>query len=471
MLPELIVSTDTLLSMVQLQAYAEAEVQRQKDVVLARAFHLGEQQTQISVRMKQFLQPSDDFPEFRLNVTANIVKAIMERLIVNGFDAPEDEVIEWSWEWWKRNKLDALQTELYEAVFRDGEYFIIVDFDEAAGASRATLHQRYTSLDYDGDGYGCWMAYQDDDYNQKALYAVKLWYDAELNAERRNIYYPQTVIKQKRANNIANWETIESVDWTDSDGNPLGIAVVHFKNHGLRCEAWDAFPLQMAINKSLIDLMLNSDMSAFRIYKALGFVPTTDGGPLKSDRSNLLQIEPGTVVGTTKSASDSDFDAIAGEELNPQMDLTHQLILWLATVTNTPVSRFISTKLIASDETLKEQEAPLLSRVTSAQIMLGNAWEDCLRLASKLETVYSSESVPEIDEIETMWDVPYSRGQVERLELQLKKQQLGIPRRQLWREMGYNNKQIEKMEMDLQEQEDAERDDGRREEGSSEEDS
>jgi hypothetical protein len=208
-------------------------------------------------------------------------------------------------------------------------------------------------------------------------------------------------------------------------------------------------PMQRAVNKSLIDLLSTSDLTAFRVYVALGFIPTTDGGLLKADRSNLLPIEPGQVVGTTLPPQQADFRAIEAGELNPQMDLTHQLILWLATTSNTPVSRFISTKLIASDETLKEQEGPLLSRVHSRQVSFGNSWVQCLKLFVRLQNTFGKDSeVGDLDPdaiLDPIWIEAQSRSQQEKLDLLIKKQKLGIPEEQLWKEAGYSSKRVEQM--------------------------
>lgn len=455
--PFLDVELSTLLS--YFDAMSEAEEDRQKEIVLSRNYHEGNQGVELTDRLEQFLGTD---VEFRMNVTRGVVMALVERLRVVGFDSVDEGLADWASDVWQEHNLDAIQEDVYEGALRDGESFVIVSWDGTEDKLSVIPHQRYTDVQVDGDGFGCWMVYNEDDYNQKPLYGVKQWTEdvdevkddgiiREI-AQRRNHYYPNRVEKYRR-DLQGEWIAYQPpgdeewpLPWIDSSDNPLGIALVHFTNKGLRCEAWDAIPLQNAINKSLLDLLSSSDLTAFRIFYSLGFIPTTDGKKPAEDRSNWLKLEPGQVVGTTKSAREADFGAIDTANLSELMDLTHQLVLWLAMVTNTPVSRFISTKLIASDATLKEQEGPLIARVNSRQVRFGNAWSRCFDIARRLDNEFGEETVNEEESIDLIWIEGAARGMSEKLDILEQKQTIHIPTKQLWKEAGYNQKQIDEME-------------------------
>ena len=454
-------SASTMLSLSYGEALTEAELQRQKDIVLARQYHEGMIGAELTDRLKEYLQAGDYADVvFRLNLCRGVVSAVAERLRVTGINSPEAALIDWAWQVWQDNDLDAVQEEVYEAALRDGEHFVIVSWDNERGIPIMLPHERYTSVAAEGDGYGCWIQYRENDPNQEAEYGVKQWIERDDNNQviaRRTMYYPDRIEKFVRTT-WTDWEryTEENeewpIPWTTKGGDPIGIAVVPFNNRGLRIEAWDAFPLQNAANKSLVDLMATSDQSAFRILYSLGFIPTNDGQPAKSDGSNLLKIKPGTVVGTTKTKRDADFGSIEPTDLNQLIDLTHQIVLWLAMVTNTPVSRFISTKLIASDATLKEQEGPLIARATARQSGFGNSWSLCFDIARMLNNMYGSTPVSEESEIDVLWAEAAARGEREKLEILELKQKLRVPDEQIWIQMGYDQPTIARMQETRDEQ-------------------
>lgn len=449
----LYMNPSTVLALSYGEALTEEELQRQKDIVLARKYHEGLIGADLTDRLKEYLQKGDYADViFRMNLCKGVVKAVAERLKVTGFNSQDKDLIEWAWDVWQENNLDAIQEEVYEAALRDGEHFVIVSWDNEKGVPTFLPHPRFTSVDAGGDGYGCWVKYTEDDPNQEPLYAVKQWTKHEDNKiiTRKTIYYPDRVEKWYRYS-YTDWERYTEEDevwpipWTRRGGDPIGIAVVPFNNRALEIEAWDAFPLQNAANKALVDLMATSDQSAFRILYSLGFVPTSDGQPAQQDGSNLLKVKPGTVVATTKSRRDAEFGSIEPTDLNQLIDLTHQIVLWLAMVTNTPVSRFISTKLIASDATLKEQEGPLIARATARQKSFGNSWSSCLNIARVLNNEYGEDEMVEDLRIDAIWAEAAARGEREKLEILELKQKLRIPDEQLWIEMGYDQATIERM--------------------------
>jgi hypothetical protein len=431
------------------------ERERQESIVLARKYHEGEQGVPLTDRLKEFL---GEKVLFRMNICRQVVTAVAERLIVTGFDSADPKIITWAWDTWQTLELDAKQEEVHEGGLRDGEYFLLLGWDNEENIPLAVPHQRFTDTNVDGDGEGCVMVYEQDDPNQKALYGIKQWIEYGSSfAEtfvRRTLYYPDRIEKYRKQPFMSDWEMYQPLGdeewplpWVDKSGKPLGIALIPYNNKGLRCEAWEAIPLQNGVNKTLLDLLASSDMTAFRIFYSLGFVPTSDGRVPKDDGSNILRIEPGRVVGTTKSARDTEFGSIEPANLESLMDLTHQMVLWAAMVTNTPVSRFISTKLIASDATLKEQEGPLISRARSRQTSFGNSWVKAFNLLRRLQNTFGEgDALDEDAKINIIWGEAAARGEAEKLELlEVKQRALGVPREQLWVEAGYDQVKIAAM--------------------------
>lgn len=439
-----------------------------KMIVLARRYHLGDQDVHLDSRMQEFLDLHSGSNPFRLNICKTVVNALSDELTVVGFDTNEaadaqgiKKQAKWATDVAAQNRMDALQGDVHLAAFRDRETFVIVDWDENNNRPRFTHNSRFTDVAADGNGQGCWMVYENDDPNQPARCAVKQWteihYDKSWQPEfitRRNVYYADRIEKwlydggwrhyidadvQVEVDEDGATPEAWPVPWVDNDGKPLGIPVIHFKNKGLMPEAWDAIPMQDAVNKSLVDVLATSDMSAFSLLAALGFYPTTDGQAPKADGSNLLSIKPGSWIGTTKSKNDADVKKIEGTDVTPAINALKDLIVLTAQITDTPVSRFVVSGQVAGEGTLKEQEQPLKKKASDRRVIIGNGWEDCMVMARKLENLYGDGGLDETVNFSTLW------AHRETLDELKQKKELGVPEETIWREMGYSEAQIAEM--------------------------
>lgn len=435
-----------------LEALSEAEIKLTQQIISARKYHLGQQNVLLTSRLKQFLGEGFGGFEFRLNIVRTVIQTITEKLGVVGFDSKDTNAIIWAANVWEKNNLDALQTDIFEDALRDGAHYVIVDWSIVKDCPRWLPQQQYTSTEAGGDGSGCTIKYPQGDPNLAPIVGIKYWTERikEQFVQRKTMYYPERIEKWSRSGGGGDWamfkdegDTAWPIPWVDSEGNPMGIAIIPFYNRNLMPEAADAIPLQDAANKVVVDLLSTEDQTAYRVLVALGFIPTTDGLDLKSDGSNALDVQPGTIIGTTKSKTEADFKAIEPAELSPITDMVQQLILWIALVTDTPVSRFITTKLIASDETLKQQEEPLVAKVENRQKLFGDAIKDCLKLSMKLTLLFGIENygIDSETPVKPIWKSAQSL--MDRLEELTLKKNLGVPLPQLWTELGYSQDKID----------------------------
>lgn len=427
----------------------EEENERQREIVVSRNYYDGEHGVTLPERLREFIPSVAQGVPFRVNASRKVVTAVVERLRILGFDSTDETYLKWITSITRMLKFDALQSDIHEAAIRDGESFIIVDWDTIKNQPRWTMHDRYTSVAVGGNGTGCWMVFPENDYLRDPKMAVKQWsdYDAQGTLrEYRTVYYPDHVEYYVRSDK-GDWVSLKDPQQLiDADGKPFGIPVIAFQNKGLQCETLDVLPLQDGVNKTLIDLLMTSDLAAFRIYVALGWWPTTDGKEPQEDKSNWLPITPGSIVGTTKAPSDASFTAIEPTELAPLLDTTQQLLMWLAMISDTPLSRFISTKLIASDETLKQQEEPLVSKVEDRRGRLGKSWKSVLEMTAKFTNAFGTEKIVVPDEeAQIIWVNSRAHSETELLENATVKAALGVPQEQLWTEIGYDKAKIAEM--------------------------
>jgi len=445
---------------------AQEEQRRQEGIVLARLYYAGEHDVPLTDRQKEFLGFQDGGNErFALNYCKTIVRAIAERLIVAGFsgNGPAGAAFsEQAWAWWQANRADGLQGRVHQRTVRDGEYFVFVDWDAAAGRPVWRLHPRYTDATVQGTGFGCKAFYPDGDPDQQMEYASKRWTETVTDErgrretrQRMTLYHPDRVEKYILAttNSEAGWVPYAEDDgqwplpWIDRQGRPLGIPIVHFRNNpDLQTELWDAIPVQDAINKCALDILATADATGFRMLVALGFYPTTDGLPPESDGSNYLEVHPGCWIGTTKAPGDANVFALDAADLRPMIELLLEMVLDLARVTDTPVSRFQPTRQIAAEGTLKQQEGPLLAKVRDRQTSFGNSWEDVLYLSRRLANTFGGAGLDEDVLLSTQWEPAETRDEKAFLEgLALKRDKLGVPQVMIWREAGYSQEEIDEM--------------------------
>lgn len=440
------------LTIALLSSIAEDEEARQRAILRARAYHRGNHPTFLTSRLRQFLNIKDDDSVFRLNVCNQVVAAIAERLLITGIQSSDPAVQAFLTDFWTRNKFKSRQAAIHESAIRDGEYFCIVDWSSDEGRVIATPHPRYTDIAVtggyeEGDNFGCTVHYPDDDTNRDPLYGTKRWIqqlDQGQTRYRLNVWWPDRIEKYEwKGSTWIPYQDPEDETWPlpwTVNGEALGIPVIHWKNHNLECQAAEGWPVQDGVNKAYIDLIAAGDQSAFRILYAIGFIPTTDGLPLASDRSNILEVEPGIVVGTTEV--DGKFGSIEPADPGALIELVQNQVLWLGMVTGTPATRFTFTKQVASAETQKEQDTTRIAKVELCQELFGESWVEMFRAAIRISNAFGGTRLDPNADISLQWKPAAVRSQADEREDWKAKRESGIPFEQIWEEMGYSQKKI-----------------------------
>lgn len=422
-----------------LEALLQSELDHHAAIVRARAYHSGRQPVALNPRLQTFLTTG-----IALNLSRAVITAITERLHLTALTAADPAAHTTLADLWHTADLALTAARIHEWALRDGEAFLLIDWDTAHQRPRFTPHPRYTDTAAGGDGYGIFTLPTDDAPDGPPTAFVKQWTERVSGLsklayrQRRTLYYPDRI--ERYAHTASGWQPLgPHTPWKTATGQPLGHAAIHFTNPDLRPEATDALPIQDALNKTLADLLATADLSAFQILVALGWLPTSDGREPRPDGSNWLKLEPGQIIGTTRPKTDADLKAITPGSLDPLLNLAQQLVLWLALVSDTPVHRFITTRQIASEATLRQQEEPLLAKIRARQMRLTPAWITAARLALRLHNRYGVRRAP-IDDttaITPRWaPLEARRDQTTLAEWRLKAD-LGLPRDLLLREMGY----------------------------------
>lgn len=389
-----------------------------------RDYYHGKHATMLTERQRKYLQVKTG-QEFNDNYCRIVVEALTERLSITSFTVADDDAAQrLISEWWSANRLDAGQSDIHTAGVRDGDSYILTEWDNDAGRPDITFEPAYDGSE------GAEVVY-DPNRRRRALYGFKRWKAGD--GERLNVYYPERVEKFTRAGD-GDW-MLETVAMY---GAVLGVPLFHIRNRSDgynygESELADVIPIQNALNKSIIDLVAAADTTGFRLYWMTGGDPSE------------LEVTPGGWI--YNDSPEARIGHIPGEDLSKLIEFKDAFATEIARVSRTPLSYFQITRQVASEGTLKQQESGLVSRAKKRQVEFGNTWEDVFGYCRKLHNLYSGN--PILDEaatIDVQWADPETRDDRGRLEELKLKRELGVPDRIIWAEMGYSAEQIAEFE-------------------------
>lgn len=348
--------------------------------------------------------------------------------------------------------MDATQRRVHEMALRDSESFVIVDWDNTKKRARFTPHQRFVDGTLDGDNEGCQAFYRNDDPDQDLLFVTKRWTEVmhlpsgtRNTRQRLTVYLPNEI--RKYAGFPGAWkETIDAdtepwpIPWVGKNGLPLGIPVAHFRSSA-GMEAREAWPIQNAINKAFVDLMEESDKSAFRIMLAFGWEPIVAGSKTAANPGGTpLAIAAGSWIGTANK--DARAEAVPGGDLSQFLNLIDSLIFKAAMVTDTPTARFVTTKQVSAEGSQKQGDAPLINKARARQNELGDAWERAFELGARLENTFGVGGLDETVQLISVWQPLEARDALQDLAEAVQRKALGMPIRLVARGLDLSQEDI-----------------------------
>lgn len=409
------------------------------DYRLYHDFYTGNKGAELRDRARQYLELNG--VPFTENFCDVVVDTMAERLRVIGFSGPADTAAGEAEEWWRLNRMDGVQQVVHAGCLIRGDEFVIVDWDDVRGAPRFTRQQpHHVKIVYD------------DDQPDRIMYATKVWNTrrvGQLNPKGRairrlNVYWPDRVEKWYRPDSGGDagaWERWQDDDdlgwpvwWTitgDEMGDPLGVPVVHFRHRpdGTgqgRSRIRQVIPFQAELNKYLADLSDLVDNHA---------LPQDWVKGVAGDNVTFKRV-PGNMWQAT--SADAEFGRLEASPADNLLAVIEGVLSRMARKTRTPM-HLLTGGTPPSGESLKTAESGLIASVEAAQVGLGNSWEDMIGLGFRLASVFADiPMLPEDVLIETQWANPATRSDKDELETATLKKQLGVSKRTLLQELGYD---------------------------------
>lgn len=382
------------------------------------------------------------FREFAMNLCPAVVDAVRDKLVVTEFRVEEGEgtIADEAWKIWQANRMGIRSGEIHKEAARAGDAYAIVWVNPEG---RVTIYPNKAST--------CTVFY-DDENPGKILWAAKLW-EREDKQFRLNLFYPDRteryitkkegvkdgMMKAKQHSTIPEAKAFEQFE--EPIANPYGIVpVFHFANNGDIgsfgiSELKNAIPVQDALNKSVLDMMVAMEFAAYRQRWAAGIeIDYDDEGkpiaPFKAGISHLWITE-------NPDAKFGDFQA---SDLEKFLKVKESFRVDLACVTGTPIYYFMQTSGdFPSGEALRKAETRFVNKIRDRQESFGAVWEDVMAFALRIE------KKGEVNRLFTEWEDPAPLSEREELENLILKKDIGVTDETLLMEAGYGEKEIAKM--------------------------
>jgi hypothetical protein len=387
------------------------------------------------------------FREFALNLCPAVCDAVRDKLKIREFRVeqggaglPSD-----AWRIWQQNRMGRRSGEVHKEAVKNGDAYVIV-WPNASGG--ATIYPNKAGM--------CTVVY-DEETPGRVLWAAKHWKTPE-GLVRLNLFYPDRIEKYiSRGKCEAGLpEGKEFVPFSErttpsaeaaatppltKEGsfvvpNPYGVVpVFHFANNADigasgQSELEAATPVQDALNKSVLDMLVAMEFASYRQRWAAGIEIEygEDGKPVPPFKAGVDHLW----ITENHEAKFGDFEAANLEQF---LKVKDSFRLDMACVTGTPMYYFMQVSGdFPSGEALKKAESRFIAKVRDRQESFGQVWEDVMAFALTIE---GKEGRLFAD-----WEDPAPLSEKEKLENIAVKKELGISDAQALVEAGYGETDV-----------------------------
>lgn len=381
------------------------------------------------------------FTGFADNWCELVVDAVEERLNVEGFRYGPDKRGDMdAWAIWQRNGLDAESQIAHTEMLVCSEVYALVWGDDDGQAEVTIEHPSQAVVAYVAGS------------RRKRAAGLKLWTEDD-GREYATLYLPDGIYKFQSAralpggvvtafSSMTQWVPRESRGERWPMPNPLGVVpLVPLRNRPRLLaepvsEIARVIPLQDAINKTVADMLVASELGAFRQRWATGI-------EIPLDPETKQPVEPYRAavdrVWTNENPA-AKFGDFAETNLANFVQAIELLVQHIASQTRTPPHYFALGGQFPSGESIKSAETGLVAKVRRKMRHVGEGWEEVIRLAFAVQ----EDARADVTDGETIWADPESRSEAQHVDALTKLRALNVPDEQLWEDAGYTPTQIER---------------------------
>lgn len=409
---------------------------RHKDITKYRNYFDGKQKVTFVGHQLQ-TEYGRRLESLSFNLMPFVVTAVLDRLKVKGFeDGDEERDYEAQAErYWRQHSLEKLANDIHLEALTTGDAYVIVETD-AEGVPHVYVQD---SLH---------MAVEYDPSNPSVLQsALKVWQLSD-GTWRANHYtrdavwkYASTAKGQTPPDSMSQWQQFS--DWSDESWpvihNYGRVPVFHFATAARigqygKSDLHDLLPLQDRINQTLAGEAIAEEFQAYRQRWATGIQPVTDDdgntvSPFQGNGADRVWVY------TDSEAKFGTFDATDLTQFETILEGHAKRILNTASL---PLHMIDGTGSMLTGEAIDQAQSPLIAKVRGRQSQYGSVWNQVMSFVVGL--MNPGKPTPFLS---VVWASPHNRGETVELQNALVKQQLGVSRGQVLRELGYTQPQID----------------------------
>jgi hypothetical protein len=426
---------------------------RAKMYRLARAYYDGDHQLKFATdKFRGAFGPL--FEAFADNLCPAVVDAVADRLTVTGFQLDGEPTArkprvpgmaqgpapvtaaDQAWDLWQANRMDRRAGEVHAEAVRSGDGYVIVWPDASGQPCFYPKRAAMCTVQYDPEQRGA------------VQWAAQVWIAPDQYG-RVTLYYPDRIEKYVTPSKVQGAlpedgrglvpYQVPGEAWPLP--NPYDrVPLFHFVNNaGVgewgRSDLADVIPLQDALNKAVMDMLVAMEFTAFPQRWITGLEVETDeltGKP-------LAPFIPGEDRIWTVGDKEVKFGEFAAAGLDNYLAVQDSLRMEIARVSGTPVHYLLQMPgHWPSGEALRIAEVRLTHKIQDRQLSFGETWGEAVSFALQIAGMAGA--------VTPDWADPQPRSELEHAqELQLQ-QSMGIPEPVLWKDLGYTDEEIAVMQ-------------------------
>ena len=392
-----------------------------------RRYERGDHDADITTQMKKMLRLKTDDADLE-DLNDNYMRIVIDKMagrlhlttITPGGEAENNQqAADWINEITARNDFDALQGELFRGAIRDGDSYALIDPSNMTWSAEPAY-----------DGHSGIVAIFDPTSKQP-LWACKLWSEADDQNQlledsdtaqtnmRVVVYEPNRITYWTGGVNGRDVSPISDAVGTSEEIWQYGkIPLVHYANqrdnytdYG-ESEIRPAIPLQNILNRTLYSMTMASELSAFKIYYAIGLEIDRDGIVPGSILNLVMKDDAGNIV-YDLTAEQVEFlktvkiGELGGTDLSQYTGEIDKVVREISQATQTPIYG-VTTEGNLSGEALKQLETGLIGKIYRFQNENNGAIKRLFTMSAELQNIYQNglPSAPMLDDVNIVWQSP-----------------------------------------------------------------